>query len=529
MGTSEKRRARRGSARGRLVTGIGTVVVLLCISPVGAGAGTAAGPTLNIALGATAVPLSLDGAKDQTGGFNMVRALTTEPFIHMKPDGTFAPQLATSWRYLKAKAGSGRANKDFEMTLRHNVRFSDGSPVTATAVAGWLKYMYSVKASQVTFTGPVTGVDAVGADKVVIHLGIPNPQMPFAMSDQNNWAPNSAACVASPATLATQSCGAGPYKIDASRSVTGDHYTLVPNPFYYAKSKQKWGEVNVRFITNPSSMLQAAQSGQVDVAEGDVSTADAAGGSGLFVYHAPQAEWIMTTDPNGISAKAMSDVRVRQALNYAIDRKAIARVIAGRYGSPAYAFESSDGLDPKRKYQNDYPYSPAKAKALLTAAGYPNGFTMDNVVVGFGTAFGAPLVQAVAKYLDEVGIHMKLNVINGAAWLAALKNPGASVLARVIPIRSMWVGYGAYMKPGGVFNQLGGGWNNHTITTLYLKGQRALDASLFWRRITDTVNKQALFVPLIDTHYILYVNKKVKGVQVTSHRLAPIPTEWSPA
>jgi peptide/nickel transport system substrate-binding protein len=518
---------RRSRPQGRLFLGIGMAIMLLNAAP--GGAGNQAGPTLNIGLGATAVPLSLDGAKDQTGGFNMVRALTNEPFIHMTPDGKFVPDLATSWRYLEAKANSGRENKDFELTLRKNARFSDGSPVTAAAVAGWITYMYAAKASQTTFTGPITSVDAVGNWTVVIHMATPNPQMPFAMSDQNNWAPNAPSCYTTPATLAIQTCGAGPYEIDPSRSVTGDHYTLVPNPYYYDKSKQKWGEINVRFITNPSSMLQAIQSGQVDVAEGDVSTADAAAASGLLVYHAPQAEWVLTTDPNGISAKAMNDVRVRQALNYAIDRKAIAKAIAGRYGSPAHVFETSDGLDPAHKYQSDYPYDPAKAKSLLTAAGYPNGFTMDDVVVGFGTAFGAPLVGAVAKYFDQVGVHMNLNVVNGAAWLQALGHPGASVLARVIPIRSMWIGYNAYMKPGGVFNQLGGGWFNHTITGLYLKGQRAPDASVYWRKITDTVDKQALFIPLIDTHYILYVDKKVKGVHVTGKRLVPIPTEWSPA
>jgi peptide/nickel transport system substrate-binding protein len=531
MSSSDQRlrRSRTGSARARLVLGVGALVVGFCIAPIGAGAKGAAGPTLTIALGATGVPLSLDGAKDQTGGFNMVRALTNGSYIHMNPDGSFSPQLATSWRYLKAPPRSGRENKDFELTLRHNVRFSDGTPLDAQAVATWIKYMYGVKATQTTFTGPVSSVDAVGKWTVRIHLGIPNPQMPFAMSDQNNWAPNSSACVANPSTLATQTCGAGPYMVDPSRSVTGDHYTLVQNPYYYDKSKQKWGEVVVRFITNPSSMLQAIQSGQVDVAEGDVSTADAAANSGLFVYHAPQAEWVMTTDPRGVASKAMSDLRVRQALNYAIDRKAIAKAIAGRYGSPAWAFQSADGMDPKYKYQNDFPYNPTKAKSLLAAAGYANGFTIDNVVVGFGTNFGAPLVQAVAKYLDAVGVHLNLNIINGVAWVQALGHPGATELARVIPIRSMWIGYGAYMKPGGVFNQLGGGWNNPTITRLYLKGQRAPNASTYWRQITATVNKQALFLPIIDTHYILYVDKKVKGVRVTGNRLAPIPTEWSPA
>ena len=66
-------------------------------------------------------------------------------------------------------------------------------------------------------------------------------------------------------------------------------------------------------------------------------------------------------------------MQVRQALNYAVNRQAVTQAIYGKYGVPTDETGSLDGLVPS--LQNYYSYNPAKAKSLLAAAGYPNGFT----------------------------------------------------------------------------------------------------------------------------------------------------------
>jgi peptide/nickel transport system substrate-binding protein len=216
-------------------------------------------------------------------------------------------------------------------------------------------------------------------------------------------------------------------------------------------------------------------------------------------------------------------------LNYALDRKTISAAIVGRYGKPSSAIASSDGVD--RKYETFYPYNPGKARSLLAAAGYSNGFTIDNVIVqAYAGNLGTPLVQAVAKYLDAVGV--KLDITSYATpgeWgRAVLGNPSAMILSPFAVSRSMWIQYGAFMKPGGLFNRVGGGWNDPAITSMWLKGQRTADPTAYWKQITARATTQAFFLPVLASNAVYYVNKRVKGVVATATRQFPLGTEWSP-
>jgi hypothetical protein len=97
---------------------------------------------------------------------------------------------------------------------------------------------------------------------------------------------------------------------------------------------------------------------------------------------------------------------------------------------------------------------------------------------------------------------------------------------------SMWNQYGVFMKPGGILNHLGGGWNDPMITSLWVKGSRAPEAvqAAYWKRITARAVTQAYFVPLIADHALWYVGRKVKGVVVSPKRdHKTFATEWSPA
>ena len=134
----------------------------------------------------------------------------------------------------------------------------------------------------------------------------------------------------------------------------------------------------MRVIANPSSMIQAMRSGQVQAALGDPTTLSAAKSAGLNVIAPPQAMPAQPLDRNGTVSKPLGDVRVRQALNYAVDRKAIAKAL---YGDEAlalcqYALTGQAGYD--EALNDEYPHDVAKAKQLLAEAGYPNGFTLES-------------------------------------------------------------------------------------------------------------------------------------------------------
>jgi peptide/nickel transport system substrate-binding protein len=449
--------------------------------------------------------------------------LAYEPLLIQKTDGSFGPGLATSWRYVSSRRG---ANKDFELTLRRNARFSDGTSVTASAVAGYMKYwMKTSFPNEVALLGPNPTITTVGKWKVQIHLTVPNPGLPSALSQY----PLSLGWVASPKAVRNPSVfagggsfGAGPYMLQTSRTVIGDHYTYVPNPNYYNKSAIKWREIDVKVISNASSMLQALRSGQLDVAYGDVTTTRAAASAGLNVITAPYGAigfWCF-----GLAKGKLKDVRVRQAISYAINRKPIAKTLLG--GSPSSEMPTFDGSDPK--YQNYYSYDPTKAKALLAAAGYPNGLTLTAVSDAYAGAVGDPVVQAVAKDLDAVGVRLEItpakslgeliNALGGQYDLVQVPFQGFPTLAT----------YLFYFAPKTGFISAVAGLNDVDMARLYYRAIKSANAKPYWKQIMGRVTTQAYAVVVGTTSQAWYTSKKVGGIKISLVAPAANSAEWYP-
>jgi peptide/nickel transport system substrate-binding protein len=315
--------------------------------------------------------------------------LAYAPLIALSPSGQLEPGLATSWHYV----GSGNTN--FEFTLRQGARFSDGTPVNAAAVKAWLEYNAKSPAETASL-GVLKSVQTTGDDTVDVQLATPNPEIPLILA--GNWGMvGSPAGVAKPSLLAGGAAGgAGPYQVVPSQTVIGTQYTYVPNNYYYNKSAIKYAKIVVKIVTSGSSLLQAAETGEVDAAYGSTLTAAAAAAAGLKVYSAQSSvNQLVFTDLNGTVQKALGNVQVRQALNMAVDRSAIVQGIVGKYGSPTSEPELGAGYVPG--LDNYYPYDPQKAKSLLASAGYPNGFTIS-VVSWVDPSVGSTILDAVAKY-----------------------------------------------------------------------------------------------------------------------------------
>jgi peptide/nickel transport system substrate-binding protein len=337
--------------------------------------------------------------------YSEVIDLSYDTLIYQDATGKLVPQLATSWRYV------GKARRTFELKLRSGVRFSDGSRLTAQVVKDSLLYSQTAKGSwaplanfdSVTATGPLT---------VVLHLKTANPLIPRLLAQYYLiGTPICRAFLQDPEKLKTGTCGTGPYMLDPANTVPGDHYALKPNPYYRNKAAVHYQRIISRVISNPTSLLQAVRTGQVDLAHGDGSTFAAARSAGLQVLSIPSAfTGIQFQDVNGTLVKALGDIRVRQALNYAIDRAAITKAafptpgLAAVTDQPFLPIAETWSNDPK--YKNKYPYDPTKAKALLKAAGYENGFTIEIVSTPLESL--DVVAQAIGSYWEKVGVTLKL-------------------------------------------------------------------------------------------------------------------------
>jgi peptide/nickel transport system substrate-binding protein len=319
--------------------------------------------------------------------------------------------------------------------------------------------------------------------------------------------------------------GAGPYMMVPSQTVPGENYTYVPNPYYYDKSAIRYTQVDVKVINNPASILEALQAGQLDVALGDASTALAAESAGFKVVESALGVRFFAFNTLHDLVPALKDVRVRQAINYAIDRKAIAYALFGRFGTPISSFNPADvnfGMD------NYYTFDPAKARSLLAAAGYKDGFTMNGFVQGaYLGNLGQPLMQAVAQDLQAVGI--KLNITpypTDPEYATAVFSYKASLVDLATAGTYTPPIYSLFVAPKASVNFYG---TDPEIAKLYNEGLTANNPTPYWKEMWQRFTTQAYTVPLLLSPLFFYVAKSTNGVVATNVSATALPTEWSPA
>lgn len=465
--------------------------------------------------GVTSPPQSMDPAKGYIYGMAF---LTQESLIRLEPDGSYSPGLAESFQYV------GDENRVFEVKLRSGLKFSDGEPLTAEAVKTWLEYMAETPGPSQTKIA-IDSVEVVDDLTVRINLAAPNPLMPFWLGSVNTgWGSVVSPRAIEENTLGEDSAGAGQYKVDPADSVAGDHYTLVPNEHYYDKSKVEFSKVVVRVIANPSSMLQAIQAGQIQVAQGDPSTAEAAESAGLTVAHAPTFNnAIFFLDLSGEVSKPLADPRVRKALNYAVDREKINDAINGDYGEATQVFATTDA----QAEENPYPYDPEEARKLLAEAGYADGFELPILCY----SARATTCQAVAQDLKNVGVDLKITTPATDAEWGQKYSSGTFPAALVLyPI---WPAYNAVsdrIAKNAPANQHG--FVDETIERLLgesMSADEEISSKLANEMIARTVS-EAYFVPLYASSQFYYATDSIGGVELTGPLdwFLPLPTYWHP-
>lgn len=522
---SDGTRARVGlttRARLWLAAGLGLLLVLACVGGAAARS-TATKPVLRIGLGANITDWHLPKVQ-------IVNPLTYGAvygtLFHQKSNGEIVGHLVSSWRYLKAKAGSGRLNKDFEFTLRKDAGFSNGTPVTAQAVVSYLT-AYAVPGVNLYSAqlGPNPKFEAVGRWTVRVHLTVPNALLPLFLSDAfvaGYWgfveAPEA---VANPALVVDGPIGAGQYMYDRVQSVAGSVMVFVPNPHYFDQKAIKWSRVEFRLIANATSTLQALQAGQIDVAGGDPTTADAAAKAGFRVPWASTGGLMVALDTKHHPNSPLNDVRVRQAINYAIDRKAMTNIVPGGYSKPFTAMYALDADPLGKEY---YPYDPAKARSLLAASGYANGFTLK--LLGTSTGLTGPLsLGPVSKNLEAVGIRTELTFVVGTAYATnvfTFANDGFVVAFAfgLTPAR-----FGTMMNPAALLNVHAA---DPEAVKLFYRGLKAAKPGPIWKQFWLRVNDQAYWLPMVTSPSMMFVSKSVGGVVISIKRPNTALMEWFP-
>lgn len=461
---------------------------------------------------AVAVQMPATGVNPATvnTAFNGYALLAYEPLMYWSQDG-LQPALAEDWEL-------ANGNTELKITLREGVTFADGDPVTAEAVKASIEYCVS-KGMQPAFKG-VTGVTVEGPTHLTITSESANPMLDQMMSQGYGCG-----MIISPKglqapdelTVDNPSAGGGAYVYDPAQSVAGDHYTYTANPDYYDKGKQHYKKVTLRVISNPQAALNALTTDQVDLTIGDFTTTQQAEAAGVQIAWTPFVmNGISLIDRKGEVSKPLGDVRVRQAINYAIDRKAIAESLLGKYGTPT-SQPAAPGFDMHSKdAEKAYEYDPEKAKKLLAEAGYPDGFELPLLSVKFAGI--DILTQAIQPQLEAVGIKINPTMTTDEkgyiGGMTGKQFPAAMIGYGSQPSFTMARGlFGPQAMP---FNPFGSSDPElDALIAELAKAPSADERGKVGMQIEDWLVEQAWFAPIVFAPVLYYGNENLGGLKVS--------------
>lgn len=492
----------------------GALVVLTaaagCSSGASSGATSGSAVAKDVTFGTSLAPNTLNPATGDPA-YGSIYQWAYDPLVIMKGDGSFAPGLATKWGYTDG-------NKAYELTLRDGVKFSDGTPLDAQAVKTYLDYERSQKTgSESQLLISVASIDVTGPLTLRLNLATPDPNLTFDFAQGFGGGDiASPKAVANPSSLDTDTAGAGPYMLDKSNTVASDHYTFVQNPNYWNKSLRRFKTVTVRVITNPSSMVQAMQAGQIQAALGDATTLQAAKNAGLTVIAPPQAlTGLNLMDRDGKVVKALGDVRVRQALNLAVDRTAIAKALYGdsNLALDQYALKGQPGYE--ASLASSYPHDIAKAKQLLAQAGYPHGFSLP--VLSASLSSFDKVIAAIGGQLKDVGVTLQVTSKSTAPdYLTAMLSGQYPAAAIGYGLANMGSLYAGFVNPNGPFNPFH--IADPQLNALYQQYNTADPQSSagIQKQINSYLVKQAWTVPVVGAPLSYYLAKGYTGLDATA-------------
>ena len=478
-----------------------------------------------LTIAASAAPGSLDPTKTSNGGVqSFYQELAYAPLLDKDAKGNLVAGLATKWGWEPGAEGTR-----FDLTIRKGALFADGEPVTATAVANSLNFFAKNGSGPTAASYSTWKATSKGDDQVVIETSKPSPILADLLTPYNVGGNiMSPKGLADPAALATATFGAGPYVYDPAQSVAGDHYTYTPNKNYYDRDKVKFDKVVIKVVANNNSALQALRSGQIDLFTGDPTQVASVKRSNLSVISAPSGfAALFLVDWKGTLVPALGNQKVRQALNFAIARADIAKVVFGDLGKPLDQ-PNTPGWDAySPALENTYPYDVNKAKQLLKEGGYPNGFTMNILYTAFEPT-STKVIQAVAQQLSKIGVTVNLT---GASNFTELNADLAS--KKFSGFAMMWGGQTQFANT----NQL---WQPNSSANFFRNPVDGLDpafaaylsSTLATRSATaQAVQKvivdQALTVPIALVQSPWFANPKLKGFALDSTGNPVGPVYWS--
>ena len=496
-------------------------------------AGAALAPSAAAQTGGTVVlgldqePPTLDPHASPSAVTYQIIASVTECLVYKGPDGKLSPWLAESW-------ATSRDGRSVTFKLRRDVRFHDGTPFNADAVKFNFDRIVDPKFKAGGSRAQLAGyAGSKVLDEFTVQVTFETPYAPFL-----TYAAAGTLSMVSPKAVRetgdqvhTRPVGTGQFMV--KEYVAKDHATMVRNPAYARKAP--WSDrtgpalldtVVWKFVPEAGTRVTTLESGETQgvYAVPAQSLPRLEKNAAIRIEKAPWPGvpriWLLNT-----TRPPMDDVRVRRAINYAIDKEAFLATMYKGTALKASAPLTAVMLDDPSLRQA-YPFDAAKAKAILGEAGWqPSGdgirtkggqrleIVLNAIEYGGGPD---PTAQLIQSSLHEVGIDVKIKAQARPPWYE--DNYRCATHGPVMFLRST--------DPDGLYalfhsSMVGGNFNwscvkNAKLDQLLDQGRRESDAGkrrAIYLSIEQLALDEALTVPLVDELSVWAYRTTVQGVK----------------
>lgn len=471
---------------------------------------------VSLAIGITVEPSSWDPAQAQEGTQIPYYQAVYDTLLLREPDGSLAPMLATDWSYDESMTV-------LTLQLRDDVTFTDGTDFDADDVVANLAHFAEAGGPQAPTVDAVVDVSATSATEVVITLAEPDPAFLIYLSNAAGFMASSES-LADP-SLATDPVGSGPYLLDDAGTTVGSEYRFVKRDDYWG-TDLPYTEIRFVVIPDVSARLNALRSGQINTAVLSSAAAGQEAASAGFTQVPNEVDWYGFTffDRGGALTPALGDVRVRQAVNYAIDRDLLVTSFQLGEGSITSQIWGASSLGYQEELDDYYQHDPERARELLAEAGYADGLELSIPVT---TIFDDTMLTAVQQMLDDVGITATYVDVPLADFFSVLRSGDHSMTYMQFFQPSDWQLVNQFIAPTATWNVFGTADPRveDLVAGIQTGDEQAQEVAA--QELNQLIVEEAWFVPFYRVVQQLYVDD-VTTVVPQAEQSAPSIYNYAP-
>lgn len=440
-----------------------------------------------------------------------------DTLLKRDPDGTLVPMLATEWEYDESRTA-------LSMTLRDDVTFSDGTPFDGDAVKANLERFRDAGGIQAATMIELAEVEVVDSTHVVLHLNQPDPAIEVYLSDIAGFMQSPAAFEDD--TLKTEPVGSGAYSFNKGSSVVGSEYVFDRNDDYWGEAAP-FGQIRIKYMADETALLNALKSGQIDTTIfGTIASAQEAEAAG-FTYVPSEVDWAGMTwyDRGGELNPALGDVRVRRALNHAIDRELLLSQLQDGRGTITDQIWGPDGVGFDASLDGTYGFDQDKARSLLSEAGFADGL---EIVLPTGIGFDPTLQATLSQQWSDVGVTVTWEQVEPSEFGDKLHGAefAGTYLQWFQPVD--WYLISQFVAGDAAWNVFK--YQDDTVNELVenIRGSEGDERESLLKELNAYVVDQAWFGPFYRVEQLLFTNDKVDVVP-QAQQGCPSLYNYSPA